>query len=344
MAPGALRLYYSNSDTATFSTEVTLKGVDNVVVAGSHDEYLGWQTNDKYAQAVAKVKKMQHIEMGNLPQTIMLAVGKPYMITPNSDVKDGLLNGVVGTLQVIEYAEDAIDAPCRLWFRFNVPNTKRFARIKAKPLREAAKRQGVRIDPDLVPIELRSVTITLDQKTRISCKNKQFPHMQASAPTVNKPQGVTYSDVVYDYGKKHPQKLVYVALSRCTDLNRLYITNINDDFTFYHRNENVNRDLQDEFRHLENHHLPIITKACNAMLEELHSIAHAAQCSIPRSALQGSDSRLHPQLGTSVVSFGDVVGRVLRIGRIHWNSVCEARGQPRGKHRNLRKEGSSCLA
>ncbi|KAH9371632.1 hypothetical protein HPB48_017858 [Haemaphysalis longicornis] len=48
---------------------------------------------------------MQHSEMGTLPQTIMLAVREPYVITPKVDVRDGLMNVADGSLKVIDYAE-----------------------------------------------------------------------------------------------------------------------------------------------------------------------------------------------------------------------------------------------
>lgn len=110
---------------------------------------------------------MQHTEMSNFPQTIMLALGMPYTITLNIDVKDRHVNSALGTLQVIEvidYGEDAIHTPQRLWLIFDVP-TDQFARIKAKPFGDATKRRAVRIEEDPVPIELCSVTITLERKT-----------------------------------------------------------------------------------------------------------------------------------------------------------------------------------
>ncbi|KAH7945811.1 hypothetical protein HPB49_015888 [Dermacentor silvarum] len=64
---------------------------------------------------------------------------------------------------------------------------------------------------DWVPIELRMFTLTLDRKTGLSCPRRQLPVVQASAVTVHKSQGATYSSVVYEYDRKHPQKLVYCA-------------------------------------------------------------------------------------------------------------------------------------
>lgn len=41
-------------------------------------------------------------EMANLPSKIILCIGKPYMIMVNIDVVDGLVNGVVGNLAVLD--------------------------------------------------------------------------------------------------------------------------------------------------------------------------------------------------------------------------------------------------
>ncbi|KAH6928892.1 hypothetical protein HPB50_020700 [Hyalomma asiaticum] len=78
-----------------------------------------------------------------------------------------------------------------------------------------------------------------DRKAGVTCERSQFPLVQASAITVHKSQGATYSEVVYEYAKNHPQKLVYVALSRCTDVNNLYLTNATGDHCFHHRHANA---------------------------------------------------------------------------------------------------------
>lgn len=84
--------------------------------------------------------------------------------------------------------------------------------------------------------------------------------MQASAITVHKSQGGTYSAVVYEYARTHLQKLVYVALSCCTNLNHLYLANAAGGHHFCHKDSNVDKNMVDEFQHLENHRLDTITK------------------------------------------------------------------------------------
>ncbi|KAH7959567.1 hypothetical protein HPB49_011917 [Dermacentor silvarum] len=116
--------------------------------------------------------------------------------------------------------------------------------IKVKPLAQAidggaiktgaktARRRGIKIMADWVPFELR--TVTLDRKTGLSCRRKQFPVVLASAVTVQLLRGGVRERRYY------PQKLVCVTFSRCTNVNRVYLlTNVKGDQIFYHAKENV---------------------------------------------------------------------------------------------------------
>ncbi|KAH7967070.1 hypothetical protein HPB49_022151 [Dermacentor silvarum] len=94
----------------------------------------------------------------------------------------------------------------------------------------------------------------------VACKRRQFPLVQASAITVHKSQGGTYSSIVYEYSKTHPQKLVHVALSRCTNVDNLYLTNAKGDHHFPHKASNEDRAMLNEFQRLEQHRLPTLTQ------------------------------------------------------------------------------------
>ncbi|KAL3181434.1 hypothetical protein MRX96_036911 [Rhipicephalus microplus] len=66
---------------------------------------------------------MSHTEIANLPREILIVLGKPYMITTNIDVIDGLVNGAVGILKVCERAVNDSDLPKRLWLHFDDATT-----------------------------------------------------------------------------------------------------------------------------------------------------------------------------------------------------------------------------
>ena len=78
----------------------------------------------------------------------------------------------------------------------------------------------------------------------------------------SKAQGASFNTVVFQYGKNQDQQLVYVAMSRATSLEGLYIANSDDDFTFYHgrgNNSPNTKDIRDEYTRLAQHPLPTIT-------------------------------------------------------------------------------------
>ncbi|KAH7931898.1 hypothetical protein HPB49_025801 [Dermacentor silvarum] len=75
-----------------------------VIRVRARDIFLGYANEDAMLKAQAKVAKMSNAEFANLPRQIILDVDKPYMITANIDVIDGLVNGAVGTLKTLNEA------------------------------------------------------------------------------------------------------------------------------------------------------------------------------------------------------------------------------------------------
>ncbi|KAM7287689.1 uncharacterized protein ISCGN_031380 [Ixodes scapularis] len=225
-------------------------------------------------EAMRKAETLPKAELGNLPANIMLCIGKPYMLTLNVDVSDGLVNGSVGILQYIQY--DTLRGPERIWLHFGELGSKIAIRTVAAAKSRQLRALDRNIQQNWTPFERRTVTCVIDKKSRISLRRCQLPVVQASAITIHKSQGGTYENGVYSHAKSHPQKLVYVALSPATDINGLYLTNVDNDFTFYHGKPNPDRALLDEFRRLQSHKLQTVTAKCNAMIEQPHLFSVAA--------------------------------------------------------------------
>lgn len=75
---------------------------------------------------------------------------------------------------------------------------------------------------------------------------------------------------------------VYVALRRAADIKGLYLTDIDNDFPFYHGKPNPERRLLDEFSRLQSHKLQTVTSKCHAIIEQqLYSVAALNVCSLP---------------------------------------------------------------
>ena len=52
--------------------------------------------------------------------------------------------------------------------------------------------------------------------------------------TIHKSQGGTFNEIVYEYQRTHSLPLLYVALSRVTSIEGLYIVPKDNDNRFYH--------------------------------------------------------------------------------------------------------------
>jgi len=86
-----------------------------------------------------------------------------------------------------------------------------------------------RVSPLVVSLELRTSTIPLATDKKVTVKIKHLPIISACALTTQKSQGGTFDQIVYGYDKTHPQQLVYVALSRVTSIQGLFIVSPHDE-------------------------------------------------------------------------------------------------------------------
>lgn len=321
-APSAVRIFYSNNEVTRFNEAVSqAQGDGGYRTLRARDEFLGCKTPHLLENAKHRVERMVTSEFGNLPREVLVVIGKPYMITSNIDAVDGLVNGAIGVLRMCEFEQGGEEGGERrarhLWLEFDVPGTGKLTRARAHRAVHEAKTNGYVIESvTWVPIEMQSLTLTIDRKAGIACKRTQFPLVQASAITVHKSQGGTYASVVYGYARTHPQKLVYVALSRCTNLNGLYLTNCDRDHTFYHREANPDKAMVDEFQRLEGHRLqtryatlprraqrPAMFSSVRRRLERVY--ARAPHHSLSVCALAGRCSRSRARQSRSAVSHRD---------------------------------------
>jgi Tfp pilus assembly pilus retraction ATPase PilT len=245
--PEPIRLFFRTADVNTYDESIQGNDVVHYIAADVHS---GCQNTQQLASARIKVNKMKPGEAGGLPWLLKLLVGRPYMIRANIDVLDGLVNGAIGTLHYTERDADANIK--RLWLSFGNSKIGKLIRTKYN----AHVRSNPELQQGWVPIGKRSANIQLQSKI-ISCKRTQFPLVEACAITIHKSQDGTYDTDIYEYDRSHDQQLVYVALSRATSLQDLYLTN-RSDHTFYHARGKENEDLRNEFLRLERHILKTI--------------------------------------------------------------------------------------
>ncbi|XP_044594073.1 uncharacterized protein LOC123271741 [Cotesia glomerata] len=226
LCPNGIRLFYSNQSVNAYNNKI-LTEAENKVISIATDIFTGYHGVEQLASLRQILRKKSTLDTGGLPYEIIFVVGKYYILTTNTDVSDGLANGAVGKLVYIELNEN--NEVTRVWLTF--PSNKTGLKLRTKA---AGYMQEHNIPINAVPINRRSSTIHLNNNKTMNAKRNHFLLISGCAMTIHKSQGGTFEEIVYQYDKNHPQQLLYVALSRVTTIEKLYIVTINNTATLFH--------------------------------------------------------------------------------------------------------------
>lgn len=202
----AVRIFFRNDEVNNYIYNVLMTEPSRVLV-DANDVVVGDVSSMRAADLLRKLGQMALTDTGQMSKTLILVVGRLYMLSQNMDNSYGLVNGAVGTLRHIENDPDRPDEPFRLWIEFQRSTTGAAARLK---YRETARR--LRFDDTVTPILKRSATLKVLQTAHV--RRTQFPVITAGALTIHKFQGGSYDKVIYNYDRTHEIALVYVALSQ----------------------------------------------------------------------------------------------------------------------------------
>ncbi len=172
---------------------------------------------DQKGGQIIRVNKVPHKRTSTddttLADEVKLAVGARVMVISNVDVSDGLCNGVCGIVKGIEFCNNQ-NMPAVVYVQFDSASIGTKARttnfippqyehcVPIKPRQESFKPEG------------KSFTTT----------RKQMPLKLAWAVTIHKVQGQTTDQAVISM-KNLRQAMAYVAISRVTHIDGVYLTN-----------------------------------------------------------------------------------------------------------------------
>jgi hypothetical protein len=154
-----------------------------------------------------------------------LQINGEYFVTTNIDVSDGLFNGATGKLKMIEYGttKGKEKVPKTAYLHFHHPS---IGSKKRASTRVEQQRKGI----DLNWVQIGRVTKNLSKTGRhkgIRIIGTQLPLLSANGVTIPKAQGSSIPSVVACVSTTRKKKLtreeLYVACSRATSLNGLYI-------------------------------------------------------------------------------------------------------------------------
>ncbi len=155
---------------------------------------------------------------------LKLAEGLRYEVTHNVDGPDGLVNGAVGNLMKLDYRVANTTRPSIAWIEFETSSIGKKWRQKFPHLHTETTNNS------WTPI----MEVTVDFQVRQWINNKvirrQFPLRPAAAKSIHRSQGETLKKFVIDLTctRKTPA-LHYVGLSRGTNIQDLFILNLQED-------------------------------------------------------------------------------------------------------------------
>ena len=213
----ALHLFYTNKDVDTHNEKklsslntqtFTIKAIDVDQKDGRVIEVHETPHNTKRKDDTSLVSYLN------------LAVGARTMLIANVDVSDGLCNGVSGIIQGIVFCNSQ-NMPTVVYVKFDSE------RIGAKT------RTTEHILPHYagcVPIKPRKESFKLRGKT-FTTTREQMPLKLAWAVTIHKVQGQTADEAVISM-KGLQKAMAYVALSRVTHLEGMYLMNYDQSRIF----------------------------------------------------------------------------------------------------------------
>ena len=216
-------LTHSNEAVKEFNKERIEKCGKEVVVNEACDYADGKDKNCKTAEySIKSLKNISREDACGLPGTLLLVLGKKYQLTSNLKTSDGMANGNLGNLMKIIMHSKTRKTNCavkRVYLKFDDPSIGEMTRRANKHAAED------KAEKDWTVIECKDVTLktSKNKNLKYEIKRSQLPLVESEAMTIHKSQGQTYSSVAVNITKGMTQALLYVALSRATKLEGLYL-------------------------------------------------------------------------------------------------------------------------
>ena len=207
----ALHIYALNVDVRSHNRKMLLSLPSQTITIHAVD----MKQNAGQSQSRKNPYNSEQIGKTVLESEIELAEGARVMLTTNLDVLDGLCNGVTGIVRAI-LPNDTNNQPSAVYVQFDNARCGANARRKSPLPNEYAN--CVVIKPHQESIEVS------DKSGRQTRTRKQYPLKLAWAVTMHKVQGQTTENAVVSLNKTRAC-MAYVAISRVTNLNGLYLSN-----------------------------------------------------------------------------------------------------------------------
>nr|XP_022300726.1 uncharacterized protein LOC111108932 [Crassostrea virginica] len=206
-----LHVYSTNQEVNDYNLKMLRENSEELIEVPAKD----YQRERTTGKLTLRDKPLTVTRVDGLSASLLLAVNARVMLTRNVCVKDGLVNGAMGYILHFEYEDkQPVKEVEAIGVIFDSKNT---GKVQGK----------VTPNGNLVPI--KRIEEDIREKNSKNVVRHQFPLKLSWACTAHKVQGMTAKEVVVNLDRTFSPGQAYVALSRVTTKDGLFIECKNED-------------------------------------------------------------------------------------------------------------------
>ena len=205
-----LHLFTTNKKVNAFNEEQEQKAKGPKFQLNAIDSVLGTYSNAARTKLLSMISTDPRKTM-QLAHKLVISIGTRTEICINVDTSDGITNGASN---VVECVDASSDNPI-IWVKFDELDIGKSTRQRHRNLYTRS------IPKHWTPIFPVSRQFTITQK--VTVVRRQLPLRLSASKTVHRAQGTTVEEIVLDLSGRKTNHLHYVALSRVTALQGVFI-------------------------------------------------------------------------------------------------------------------------
>jgi hypothetical protein len=216
-------LFIQNALVDNYNEKVFESFSDNKYTIKAQDSVIGACSAELKEKIMRQIPYVSLRNSKQLALKLKLAVGQRTEIAINVRTDDGLTNGASNVIRLIQLSNESKPSGI-VWVQFDYEDVGRKTRQENRNL------YGRGIDNTWTPIKSVTTQFAVGKTKSAQVVRKQFPLRAASAKTVHRSQGDTQTQIVANLSTNRTiPHIHYVALSRVTTIEGLYITDLCED-------------------------------------------------------------------------------------------------------------------
>ena len=220
----APHLFIQNAFVDDYNEKVYESFSGDKYVINAQDSVIGACSVELKEKIIRPIPYVSLRNSKQLARKLKVAVGQRTEMAVNVRTDDGLTNGVSNVIKLIQLIDESKPSGL-VWVQFDHEDVGKKTRQENRNLYLNRS-----IETTWTPIKPVTTQFTVGRTKSAQVVRKQFPLRPASAKTVHRSQGDTQSQIVVNLNTKRAiPHIHYVALSRVTTIEGLYITDLCED-------------------------------------------------------------------------------------------------------------------